>query len=385
MEKKEFESLAREQLAFLKTKRLVSAEEEASVEYLINNYDKICYPSRDWVNLLEWERQHKVPKFFLNWFSDWDNCLYQYDLKTKEISWSKIPTKSVLTEEDFYVIPEKDWKKSYFFEKFIFAHLLERELPWVLEKIKNKIGLVERDWQILSWFISFQYVRTDFFVNNTKESFEMSAKIHTMHGYDSFEKFESRAKFIEKETGKDLWNKKSLYEFMKSGNYDVLVDRQSIMKDVLSIGKDFREAFINWHYEVLETNKSNFFLISDNPFFMIPPKWWEKWQWLWLLFPPTVEKIIPINKKQCLRIRLEDSKSTWVSLSYRTINHKETNRINEYICKNATRFILSKDSTYLSNLIKNIDFQKVNEEKEYNKFIYDDKFKIQIVQQLYPL
>lgn len=385
--------ILKSQLEAIKQQRLkewgtVSEDETKEVEYFIENYEKFCYPTKktkDGTVLLEWEKQHKVPKVFLDFFSESEKWLYQYDLKINKISDNPIPTSQLLREDDFYVILEKEWKRSYIFEKFLFSYVLEGKISWVIKRIQSHTKLSSDDWQILSGFISYQYVRTDNFIQNIKESHEFSARVRAMHSYDTFEQFQWMIERMKKETWKDVWDARKLYDYMKSWEYDIIAPRESIIWDVLKFGNWFRPTFLSWHYEVLETNKSNFFLVSDNPFFMIPPKWWRKGVWVWLLYPPSTEKIIPINSKQCLRIWLDPKWEKWVWMSYRTINHKETNRINQYICRNATRFILSKNKEYLSQLLKNIDFIKVNDEKNCNKFHYDNGFKIQIGQQLYPL
>lgn len=385
--------ILKSQLESIKQQRLkewwtVSEEETKEVEYFLENYEEICYPTKktkDWEIPLEWERQHKVPKVLLDFFANSEWWLFQYDLKNKKVSDKAIPTSNVLKEEDFYVISEKDWKRSYIFEKFLFRLVLEWNIGNVIRKIQKKESLTPRDWQILSGFVSYQYVRTDSFVNSIKESTEFSIKMQSMHSYDSFEQFASHIELMKRETGKDIWDVRKLYEYMKAGNYDVNVEKQSIMWRILKLGNDFWKNFLNANYEVLETNKSNFFIISDNPFFIIPPKWRKKGEWIWLMYPINAERIIPISSKQCLRISLDPRWNWWVWVSYKTINNKETNRINHYICKNATRFILSKNREYLSQLVEEIDFAKCNWEKNYNKLVYDEWFKMQIGKQLYPL
>jgi len=57
---------------------------------------------------------------------------------------------------------------------------------------------------------------------------------------------------------------------------------------------------------------------------------------------------------------------------YSQINQKQTNRINSYICKNAERFVLSKNKEYLLNLCNSIDFNKIDQEKN-RKNIYFNK------------
>lgn len=366
-----------------------SKEEEEEIAYFFDNYDKLSNPTIKWkdgqVKNLEWESQHKVPRAFLNLFSDGDNALFQYDIKEKTLSNKKINTKNLLTEDDYYVVKDKDKNRSYFFEKYIFSYLFESKISDVIKKIKNKEPLIEGDLQRLSWFIAYQYVRTDSFINFLKFDYESMIKNMSMYSYDTFEQFEQMVLNMQKKTGKDVWNIKELYEYAKKWDYDVDVHKESIIINALSLWNKIWPEFLDWNYEILETRKKSFFLVSDNPFFIIPPKDYPKWMWIWLGFPPNSEKIIPINDKQCLRIFLTGKANPWISIKYKTINYKETNRINSYICKNATRFILWKDQRYMRELVKKVDFHKSYKEKTENRFFYDKDLKLIITKQLYPL
>ena len=54
------------------------------------------------------------------------------------------------------------------------------------------------------------------------------------------------------------------------------------------------------------------------------------------------------------------------------------NRINSYICKNASRFIMSKDKKYLDDMVQKIDFEKAERERKYKSLEHDDDHKIVI-------
>lgn len=89
---------------------------------------------------------------------------YLYDLFKKDfVSENKVSTNSFMKEEDIYVFTDKSGEKNYFFEKFTFSFILESGIKNVIEKLLVREKLIERDWQILSWFIAFQYTRTKSF------------------------------------------------------------------------------------------------------------------------------------------------------------------------------------------------------------------------------
>ena len=51
-----------------------------------------------------------------------------------------------------------------------------------------------------------------------------------------------------------------------------------------------------------------------------------------------------------------------------------TNRLNQYICKNAERFIVSKDMTYLKEILASIDHKKLAQDKSRENIIFNEGF-----------
>lgn len=353
--------------------RAPTPEEQESLDFFDKNLDNLLYP-KNWKWKLKNERQHKVPKVFLDGFTNGDDRLYLYDaIEGKLKAEDKILTSEMLKEKDFYVFKEEDGTQNYIIEKYLFAYLLEGNIGQVISKIQKKETLWERDWQILTGFIAFQFVRTDDYIQNNKDRIEFFMKHYAQNQFNSFDDYK-----------KEFPNSNiKEYDFFKSNNWTVEMDRQSAMLESIRAWNKYWSDFLNADYEVLETNKSNFFIISDNPFFIIPPSGWNRSIGVWY-FSPDAENIIPINSTQCLRINIVNQKNYWLSIKYKTINHKETNRINSFTCKNASRFIMSNNKKYLEDLVKSIDFNKCRIEKKSNRFEYDDAKKLIITRNMYP-
>lgn len=190
--------------------------------------------------------------------------------------------------------------------------------------------------------------------------------------YKSFEQFEEHFKEIQKKTGyKTNVTISETYDYIQSWNYNIRVNKDHILTTVMKLANDFWPYFLNAHYEILEIRKSWFFLCSDVPFFIIPPTEWPKSKWIWLMYPIEAEKIIPLNKKQCLKITLfPKEEKNEVSWSYKYINEKMINRINTYICKNAERFIISNNKEYLRKIILRINFKILKKDKNREEIYY---------------
>lgn len=353
-------------------------EEVDRFNYLIDNIEKTIYP--DWNKK---EKQHIVPKTFLEWFIEKEgDGLFVYDLMRWDfLSLDKIPIDNMLKEENIYVFKDKTWKDNFFFEKFTFSMVLEWWLKEVIKKISNHTTLENSDWQILSWFIAFQFTRTKKFIKKIWERNGKFKKIDFQTQFWNYEDFQSHIKT----ESIDMDDPKSFYDFMHSKEDNLVMSEEDSMIRSMHLGNLFWPLLLNAHYEILETKKTNFFLCSDNPFFIIPPQDWSRNIWLGIIEPRTAEKIIPINKKQCLRITIfPEHINHWVSLSYSTINQKETNRINQYVYKNAERFILSKEKEYLEYIISRVDHTKLNKDKNRNSVVEIKKFPIVMDHSFYP-
>ncbi|PIQ42101.1 hypothetical protein COW06_00810 [Candidatus Gracilibacteria bacterium CG12_big_fil_rev_8_21_14_0_65_38_15] len=315
-----------------------SKEELDNLSKFVENLEKFTYPTnikKGVIKNLELERQHTIPGVFLNGFTENnDGMIYLYDLSKKDfVNESKVSTNSILKEEDIYVFTDKSGKKNYFFEKFTFSFILEGGIKNVLGKFLTHEKLIERDWQILSGFIAFQFTRTKRFLETLKYNYQKSMKIMFQNRYKTFEHFEERFKKMQKETGyKTNVTIRETYDYIKAGNYDAVANKDYILTTAMSLANDFWPLFLNAHYEILETRKLGFFMCSDVPFFIIPPVGWPKNMGLGLMYPPKAERIMPLNKTQCVKITLFPKEiNHGVSCSYKTINEKMTNRINTEI------------------------------------------------------
>lgn len=368
-----------------------SVEEFDSISNFIENMEKFTYPTntKKWIiGNLKWEQQHTVPEAFLNGFTEKNNgMIYLYDLSKKGfVNENEVPTKSILKMEDVYTFTDKAGKKNYFLEKFVFSFYLESGIKSVIEKLLKHEKLIERDWQILSWFIVYQFTRTKSFLESLKCNYQKSMKFMFQNSSKTYEHFEERFKEMQKETGYETEvSIRETYEYAKQWNYSLSLDKDYILVTAMSLANDFWPLFLNAHYEILETRKPWFFFCSDVPFFIIPPANWSKNTWLWLRFPKEAERIMPLNKTQCVRITLLPQEIKYgVNYSYMTINKKMTDRINTYICKNAERFILTKNKEYLKEIIWRINFRILQKEKKREAISYNKDYDLLVESQFFP-
>lgn len=336
---------------------------------MIGNLEKIVYPETI-------EKQHIVPQTFLEWFADNWSALYCYDLnKQSFLGTEMIPVENLLKENNFYVFEDQDRKSNFFFEKFVFSMYLEGWIKELIQKLDTHKSLSEEDWQLLSWFIVYQFARTKSFIQNIQTSHGEVCKIQFQNSFRTYEDF--LATLTKNTIDNEGVDPKELYEYIQSWKYDVRVDKDSALVLAMQMANDLWHLFLNAHYEILEVEEDWFFLCSDTPFFIIPPKWWSKYIGVWLMYPKHAEKIIPINKRQCLQITLlPEYFDYWVSCSYTLVDQDEIDRINEYIVKNANRFVLSKDKDYLQDILWRINFLDLEVEKKRKRVNLNENWRI---------
>lgn len=309
-------------------------------------------------DLLSWEQQHVVPKVYLDKFIlPWDTGLYYYSLiKSDFVTNFQISTRWIWKKTDYYVIDDIHWKRNYFFEKFLFSSYLERGYSKIVEKISLWDILSDEDWNILSWFIAYQYVRTPKFINWLKAKWDLMIQKKLKPDFQSWDHSEILKEFCDSE--EDI---KNAIEYIQEGNYEISISEKSAILESLKIWNDFWMDFKCAKYEILQTRKSWHFLCSDNPFFIIPPLNYPRSLWVWLVLPFEARKIIPISRNLAISITFFHERVE-PSISYRTINQKETDLINTYICKNANEHILWSDIQYMTSIIKKIDFNRVQKD-----------------------
>jgi Protein of unknown function (DUF4238) len=345
----------------------------------IDNLEKIVYP--DGSNK---ERQHYVPRCLLEWFTESgdEDGLFVYDISKKQYlnKGGKIPLAKVLTEKNLYVFKDKSGQDNFFFEKFVFSMYLEGWLKEIIWKIERHEKLSIEDWQRLSGFIIYQFTRTKKFIIGIWRRFW---ELYKRNWQESLKNFNAFCKVMEELGIKD--NLAETHKILLEWKFDTVLSQEDAMIKAMASAHELQPLFLNAHYEVMETRKNNFFLCSDNPFFIIPPYNFPRNRWLWLIYPLSAEKIIPISKKICLRIHIypEDQKHG-VSLSYSSINQKMTNRINQFICKNADKYVLSKEKGYLDQVLKTIDYRRLQQDNNRENITFDDNLSLLIWNFFYP-
>ena len=342
--------------------------------------DALMYPKvNSKGDLLSWEKQHVVPKVYLDKFiAPGDTGLYYYFLKKNDfVKKFTLSTRWIWRKTDYYVTDDIHWKKNYFFEKFLFSSYLEWGFSKIVDKISSKYSLSDEDWNILSWFIAYQYVRTPKFIEWLKAKWDLMIEKKLKPDFQIGNHTEILREVYDSEEEIN-----DAVEYIKNGNYKVTISEKSAILESLKLGNDIWMDFKYATYEVLQTRKSWHFLCSDNPFFIIPPSDYPRNLWVWFCIPFEARKIIPISRNLAISIIFFHNK-VQPTISYRTINQKETDFINTYICKNANECILWSDMNYMNSILKKIDFVRVQKDLNRPRVLIDENLWL-VVNNYYP-
>lgn len=341
------------------------------------------------------EQQHYVPIIYLKWFSkDW--FVLVYDLQNKCFLWNGeyIPPKSICRDWDFYVAMTKDKKYNYAIEKVIFSDFLEWNIPLVIWKLKKQEKIDEFEYNVLASFIAFQFLRTEKQKSEYEESVKLMHKFNIMEtmwlsGDGNYDIFSKRAEQYQKKTWKNLWDIKKLFNSTKDMELNIILPKEKYIKHMLKMSVYIAQYLLNSNIIIYHTKKNNKLITSDNPCYIIPPKWrkyvsWEYINWIWFLLPTNARKIIHLSETIAIEC-LPHEFIPWWKITHKFLNQKETQTFNSYIVKNAKRFIIWSSKENIENTIKKINFKYIEELKKIPIVKYFEDKKIVWTFWIYPL
>ena len=274
--------------------------------------------------------------------------MWEFDREKKVFS-QKSPRGSGW-QSHYYRYKGKDGKYHTNIEDFF--KIIESKTKPIVDKINNKTLINEDEKIILATFISFQYTRVPDFQKKMDESSEkMIKKISQMR----FSSIEATKKIIEEMEKKniDTANKvtpKEIFEFVQRGSYSVKIPRERSIKDMLILGESMFKYFVQMDWLFLYTPKESSFILSDNPFFIIPPdnrdlnNFWDRGVGI---ITPGARKVMPLSSKVCL-IMLDYGNK----IISKNIDGKRVRSINQWTATSSDRFVYAKDKPLLERIIK---------------------------------
>ncbi|MEC5424281.1 DUF4238 domain-containing protein [Virgibacillus sp. C22-A2] len=240
------------------------------------------------------KKQHYVPQTYLQKFSDEENYLHIYDIKTNQFR--KQRPQSTGYGKHFYTI-EHDGIKDPFIEHFL-ANEVDSKYVNVINKIENSKLFSDEDRLNLSTFIAFQHLRTPAQRENYNS---MVTKFHKTRVQFEF--------LYRKNTGtlKDMDNMSKaelaeLERIVDEGEYGVSVPKGHSLKFMFDFADKMISFINNQNWVIVKAPTKSRFITSDNPYCMLKVKDVAEWEGYGLIntnkfFPLTSDFLLVITGK----------------------------------------------------------------------------------------
>lgn len=341
---------------------------------------------------LKWEKQHYVPRTYLKWFAQKEGII-SFDISKMNYlnNANPVSLQTQAMEDDFYVTRTKELKYSYYIEEF-FSHYIEKYIAGIIKKLETQNNLNDLEIETLSMFVWFQAVRTKSYADKFERSISELNNIwirNVLWYWTNIERFRIVADRYQKETWKRITDIDELFEAAKHMDLVTNVSKEEIVSSMLRIWLEYSHIFMNSKLIVYHTSKNYDFVTSDNPFYIIPPRWWkyEQWtsiKWIGILYPPDARKIIPLSKNILLEI---DTSNDEVKrqIVFKSLKSEKIKYLNSYTIKNCRRFVFWYKRDDIDVSLKMIDFKKLEKIKSISSVIYNSNTWVFVHPNIYPL
>lgn len=293
-------------------------------------------------------KQHTVPNSYLLRFADSRGFTWVYDRKTKELR--NQPTKDTTIEKDFYTFTPPDGSKNYTLETKVFAEIIEKNINPIIRKIENEEQLTQKEYGYLCAFVTFQWLRTTASRRDFNYGTEEFAKFWMKLNFRTPEDAKRSINRYEKDTGKKLGVTPEQATKFVNENFRVKVPQEHHIQFMATAFNDFYKELFNLNWLVLEAKDNDYFLTSDNPFYVQRRK-----------APPFMpqhlsigEITLPLTPKLCLYMHGKGR-----MFGTMVISKKEVEQINYRTIYGSDRFIISRKRSDLIELVKKTNVDKV--------------------------
>ena len=285
-------------------------------------------------------KQHTVPNTYLLGFADSKGFTWVYDREAKELR--NQPTKDTTIEKDFYTFTRRDGTKLYTMEK-MFADLIESKFKTIVSKLEKEEQLTPEEYGYLGAFATFQWLRTTASRRDFDHSTEEFAKFWMRLNFRTPEDAKRSLDRYEKGTGKKLGVTPEEAVKFAHGNFKVKVPQEYHIKHMATAYDELYKELFNLNWLVLKARANDYFVTSDNPFWVQRRK-----------APPFVpqhlsigEITLPLTSKMCLYMHEKGR-----AFGTMFMNKEEVRKINSRTIYSSDRFIISRKRSDLVELVK---------------------------------
>lgn len=307
------------------------------------------------------KRHHYLPQYYLRNFCR-EGKIWVFDRKLNEYR-HQTPLNTALINNYYTYETIRDSKDA----------IIEKTLAWIesqtvpaFEKVLKRERITAEDKEVLSIYIGFLRCRIPVFEKSTYELYEKMSKQMNKKMISSEEKLK---KILEKsgEPIEEIDDEKIryLYEIIQDENYEIEFHRNLGIKEMLEMSVELAHHFLHMDWFFLCSQKNKSFIVTDNPFLLIPPKNHTTNLKKGVgIITPGAQKIIPISHNTVLLMLDRGVKTNYVIAS-----EKDMRGINLTLTANCERFVFGRDKKLLLSLVNKTGISKGMEEKSYWELI----------------
>ncbi len=294
-------------------------------------------------------RHHYLPQFYLRYFTDDNNQLWEFDRVEKKYT-QKTP-KGTAWAPHYYRYKGKDGNLHTDIEDEFFQTIEDKSKP-IIDKIIRKEDISLEEKAVLASFVAFQHTRVPDFEKKMNELSEKMVKEINKRMYSSVEDTKERIMNMDNTIDEAIAEKeaKNILELIKNDSLKVVIPKERSIKSMMLAGSKMSEYLFSMDWLFLYAPNKSSFITSDNPFFILPPvnrdpdNFWERGVGI---ATPGARKLCVLSNKVCLAI-LEPGEV----IARRQIEPKAVREINCFIAVHSDQYLVSRDKELLERVIK---------------------------------
>jgi len=243
------------------------------------------------------KRHHTLQEFYLRNFCK-SGELWVYDIHRDEVR-PQTP-KNTTVRKHFYTFEDEHGNKDYTIENILAQ--VEGIASKVIKLLLSSNVLSPSDRLELAMFASIMMHRIPYHLESSASLHGDLLKDMTVRLGKDKNQLEELISSFEQETGNRIdSNIEKLADFMKSGQYEIEIDKRFVLGEMLSTSLAVAKAFAGLDWKIIRATPKKSFITTDNPVIVLSPRDFDVSGFYGLgILTKGAEKYFPLSKDLCL-------------------------------------------------------------------------------------
>jgi hypothetical protein len=295
--------------------------------------------------LPEYRLNHFLPESYLKQFTRPDGALTTFDRQTG--SYKPLPPKKVGAQADLYTFTDGLGVKNRQIERILFQ-IIDDSIQPVFLKLAAGQCLTHDERGALAMFAAFQITRVpEFHGSVTQAARELLERVSDGAFADAAD-VAGRMKAMESRTGNSSTvTPEALIEAWQSRSVRLTVSPKLGLGAMLHISPEVAELLMNFDWTIMVAARNRAFVLSDNPFAIVPSRTSGRPLDGVGLSSPGALKYLPLTKHHCLRMGKQG-----YGFRYAMVDSAVVRVININTARNSRRFLYGISEEHLKKVVK---------------------------------